>query len=319
MSLSVLQDLNKDPVKEMAAELEAEEANPTQPEPSFKEQNKAVINAEFDAETQKEEAAAEAEPETAETKEEAPEAVEEEGRTVPLKALSEARRKAAMWEEKAREYERYVAEQQGYQRALQEQNNQQAPQEEPDPETDPIGALRWEREQRHQLQQRLEQESAYREQQIALEGFKQQYATDMRSFVAQKPEAKDAYTHVFNNRVNELVALGVNPAQANMQVQQEEINLVSNAYQRGQHPGEVIMAIAKSRGFTAKPAVAPPTVEQKLESAKARTTAAVGVAKGGNVPKSDVKPEDLIHLEGAAFDKAWDKLAAQSKKPLRFR
>jgi hypothetical protein len=316
--MSVLQNLNVDPVKEMAAELAAEETTPSAPEPSIHRRNQEDAAKEFDAETQETEAPrAEALPETAEAEETE---VEDTGnKTVPLKALREARERVRQAEERIRQYENYVAQQEGYQRALSEQQAQyQQPQAEiPDPETDPIGALRYEREQRQQLTQQLEQERVYREGQAAQVQFTQQYTTDMRAFVQQKPEVAQAYQYAFNNRLQELIALGEPPAQAHQRVQQEEINLAFAAYQAGVHPAERILAVAQSRGF--KPAVQAIDAAKQVENAKAKSVAATGVAKGGNAPKSDVKPEDLLNLTGAAFDKAWEKLAAQSKKPIQLR
>ncbi len=320
--MSILQDMHKDPVKELAPEIAAEEASPTETGPTVRKQQEAERIAQYDAEQSAQEEAprSETEPSTATPEEAAAsEDVEPEEKFVPVKAVAEARRIARQWEERAREYERVLAEQEGYRRALEAQQQQQGQQyqEAPDPETDPIGALRYEREQRQQLQQQLEREAAYREQHLAVERFKQHAGNDLRTYVTQKPEAAEAYKFLFGGRVKELQAMnGMSEAQAIAQVQHEEVGFFYDAYQRGVHPGDKLMQVAQARNWKPGPAVAAPSIEQKMEAAKTRATAAVGVAKGGKPPASGIKAEDLLHLQGKAFDTAWDKLVAQERRPI---
>lgn len=323
--MTVLQNMNVDPVKEMAAEISAEEANPTPPQDSFRQGKYKSFADAFDAEQAKAPEAvpedtqppAEAEENKAETAQEpTDDTVIDEDKPqarVPIKAVHEAREKARQAEERARELERQVAEFQGYQRAQAERQQQaQEPEVVPDPETDPIGALKWMQQRNAQLEQRLQQEQQVREQQAGLSQFQQHYANEMRAYVTQNPEAKDAYQFTFNNRVNELIALGVQPGQAHMQVQQEELGLAVDAFRSGRHPGDTIVALAKARGFTGKKAEVKADPQAQVAQQQEKNKAAVGLSKGGSSPRNGPTLEQILQLKGAAFDKAMEKYETEN-------
>jgi hypothetical protein len=256
------------------------------------------------------------EPETQEPAVEAPEtqetATEEVDRRVPLKALQEERQKRAELERKAQEYEQRLYEMQQWAEQVQQQMGQPQPEPvvEPDPETDPIGALKAARDQLRQMQEATQQQQyVERLNQVAY-----QAAVEAQQRV---PDYQDAYKYAINSRAQELLALGT-PQQAISQIlQQEELRLIDTAVRNGRNPAEAIYSFAKARGFQGKtvaPAPAPaPAAAPDPVLAQAKAEVAASASAGGAPPsRGQMSISDIAQLNGAAFDSAWKKLEAQA-------
>ncbi len=99
------------------------------------------------------------------------------------------------------------------------------------------------------------------------------YQADIRSAAQADPTFVDAYRHLIDGRVSEMKLLGYSDADAIKAVNAEEFTLVQSALQRGQSPAQVLMQLAKGRGFVAK---AP---EPAPEPAKPQETAAEKAAR----------------------------------------
>ena len=259
------------------------------------------------------------EPEATEAPVEAPQtqetAPEEADRRVPLKALQEERQKRAEYERQLQEYQRREAEWQQW--AAQQQQMAQQPQEqyvEPDPETDPIGALKAAQERLNYIQQEA-QERAYVEQ---LNTVAYQAATQYQQAV---PDYQDAYRYALNSRAQELMTLGTPQHDIPAILQQEELRLVDTALRSRRNPAEVIYQFAKARGFQGKPAqpaaAAPaPTPaaapDPALQNAR-REVAASASSGGAPASKGQMSVSDMMNLNGAAFDAAWNKMFGGNK------
>lgn len=274
------------------------------------------------------------EPEAVETSPAAPETQEteseEQPRQVPLKALQEERQKRAQYEQMLyqREQEIYQLQQwAAQQQAMQQQAQYPAEQTaEPDPETDPIGALKYAREQQHRLQEALAQQQeqvAQRQYVEQLNTVAYQAATQMQQVV---PDYQDAYKYAINSRAQELVALGTHPQAVAAILQQEELRLIDTALQNRKNPAQAIYEFAKARGFQGKTAAAPapapvaapaPTIapDPVLQETK-RAVAASASAGGAPASKGQVTPSDLANLNGAAFDAAWNKMFSGNKSSI---
>lgn len=248
-------------------------------------------------------------PETQET------AHEEADRRVPLKALQEERQKRAEYERQLQDYQR--REQEWQQWAAQQQQAQQPPQEqyvEPDPETDPIGALKA-AQQRLQTIQAEAQERAYVEQ---LNTVAYQAATQYQQ---QVPDYQDAYRYALNSRAQELVALGTPPQAVQQILHQEELRLIDTALQNRRNPAEAIYQFAKARGFQGKtapiaeaaPAPAPVATPDPVLQQSRREVAASASAGGAPASKGTPSVADIANLNGAAFDAAWNKMFGGNK------
>lgn len=279
--------------------------------PQTWEKEVASVAAELPAETPAPEAAPEplkmeeAAPEAPQAQETAP---EEQDRRVPLKALQEERQKRAQYEAQLAEYQRRESEWQAW--AAQQQQPQF---QEPDPETDPIGALKYERETRRQLQEEMQQR-AYVEQ---LNQVAYQAATQYQQ---QVPDYQDAYRYALNSRYQELVALGTPPQAVPAILQQEELRLIDTALQNRRNPAQAIYEFARARGFqgkTAAPAAAPAPAAPDPAMQQAKREVAVSASAGGApASKGQLSVSDLANLNGAAFDAAWNKMFGGNKNSI---
>lgn len=221
----------------------------------------------------------------------------EEDRKVSLKALQEER-------QKRQEIERRLAQME----AWFQQNQPQPPQEqfqEPDPETDPIAALKYTKQQIAQMRE-MEQARAQENH------FKTVYQQDAARFAAETQDFGPAYQYVIQSRAQELEAIGMPKERITQIVQAEEMNLVATAMQNGVRPAEAIYRFAKARGYTgpkveAAPAPAPaaaPAALQAERQAVSATPAAAANKPGSNAPMT---LEAIAGLKGAAFDAAFNK------------
>lgn len=272
------------------------------------------------------------EPEAVETSPAAPETQEtesdEQPRQVPLKALQEERQKRAQYEQMLaqREQELYQMQQWAAQQQAAQQQSQQPsePIVEPDPDTDPIGYIKYAREQQRQLQESLQQQQqaiAERQYVEQLNTVAYQAATQMQQMV---PDYQDAYKYAINSRAQELVALGTHPQAVAAILQQEELRLIDTALQNRKNPAQAIYEFAKARGFQGKTAAAPapvaapaPTIapDPMLQETK-RAVAASASAGGAPSSKGTPSISDIANLNGAAFDAAWNKHIAPNKSSI---
>jgi hypothetical protein len=252
-------------------------------------------------------------PEPSQPQETAP---HEDDRRVPLKALQEERQKRAEYERKLADYERQMNEMRAWAEQVQQKIAPPEPQAvEPDPETDPIGALKHARDQLKRMQEHTESQR-YEAQlnQIAFNAANQ--------FKQQAPDYQDAYRYAINSRAQELMALGT-PENAIPQIlQREEMSLIDAAVRNNRNPAEAIYTFAKARGYNAAPAPAPVApapapapVNPALQQAK-QAVAASASASGAPAAKGDLSVADISNLKGAAFDAAWNKLFGGNKSSM---
>lgn len=234
----------------------------------------------------------------------AAEATEEHDRRVPLKALQEERQKRAEYERELNEYKRRLSELE--QRVPQTPAAPETP--EPDPETDPIGALKHAREQLKAMQE----ETLRQRREAELNAIAYNSATQ---FSQQAPDYQDAYRYAINSRAQELAALGVDQRQIPAILKREEMSLIENTVTAGRDPAEAIYQFAKARGYagrTAAPAPAPvtpapvPPPSPALQQQKAAVAASAS-AGGAPAAKGELTDSEAVNLKGAAFDAYWNK------------
>lgn len=290
------------------------------PEPAQSwEKEVASVAAELPAETPAPEAA----PEPVKIEEAAPEppqpqetASDEQDRRVPLKALQEERQKRAQYEQMLAQREQELAQYQQWAYQQQQQMQPQEPFVEPDPETDPIGALKYAKEQQRAMAAYLEQQAAVQQQEAYVQQISQvayQAATQMQQ---QVPDYNEAYRYAIMSRAQELKAFNphITDQQILQVVKQEELNLIDNSLKNGVNPAGAIYQLAKARGFQGKQAAPQPVAapDPVMQQAKAAVAASAS-AGGAPASKGGVSVSDLANLNGAAFDSAWNKLFGGSK------
>lgn len=202
-----------------------------------------------------------------------------EDKRVPLAALHEERRKRQELQAKLEAYERAIQE------AQQQYDNQN---------TDPAQKL-------EQQQQELQAQQAALQEQLAQMRVLDEYR---RSAQAAGEGFQPAYQHLLRARDAELRALGVlDDAQRMQALQQEEFALAQMAIQNGRNPAELIMELAKARGYQNRG-------EAQAEVRKAGLEAAKTVAQATKAPSENADDaESLLNIDDdEEFNRAWSKL-----------
>jgi hypothetical protein len=172
----------------------------------------------------------------------------------------------------------------------------------PDPETDPIGALKYNQKKWAEFQQQ-QQQNAYRDQLTTA------YQRSLHSYMAVEPAFKDAYEHALKSRAQELTAYGMSEGEIDAALKNDQLQLAETAIRQGKNPAEMIYKFAEARGFQKKaPEQKPviPVIDPAVEKAKA--DAAVSLTTGGKPPANELTEEEALRtLKGAALDSWIDK------------
>ncbi|TXL80452.1 hypothetical protein FHP25_05345 [Vineibacter terrae] len=233
----------------------------------------------------------------------------EDSRYVPYQVLKEERGKRRALETRLAAFSEQVD---AMMQQRQHEQAQMQPQDmPPDPQQDPIGALRYERQQREHMQHYLQAQAL--EQRVASD-----YVADAQRFAAQTPDFPQAYNHLLAGRVAELRAQGWHDDAIRAQVQREELTIAFGALRAGRSPAQQAYELARARGYVKGTARTPSAGDPTLAALKAR--AAASISEGGMPPRGDLSLEEIGRLSGPAFDTAFERYTrAQGKRSSLFR
>lgn len=235
-------------------------------------------------------------------------------KTVPVSVLIKERERANQLETQLAEFRGRLDQfQQFLPQAPKPQTQQQ--EEPPDPDTDPIGALRYQTERSNRLEAFLQQQAV--ETRVA-----QDYAADSRRFAAANPDFGAAYDYLLNSRVAELRAQGYQDAQIMPHVQREEMQIAHAALRAGKSPAQAMYDLAVARSY--KKAAPPPAATKTTPDPalqKAREIAATSIADGGKPEKGgSLTLDDIVNnLHGAAQEAALKKYERENSRKSVFR
>lgn len=252
-------------------------------------------------------------PEAVEKPEPAPEAKPEpkapdEPRTVPLPLYLQTR-------DEAKEAKRLAAELQAKWEKMEAKFNTPEPAL-PDPEADPVAALKaltgeFQRlkgetaEQARQRQQAEQQQAMQRE-------FLVRYQAAAAEFAQAKPDFMAAYSHLRADRAAELAAMGFAGPQAQHILEQEEFGIAAQAFQQGRNPAEVMYALAARRGYKAAEAKPEPKAPDLATIAKGQQAAGTLSGSGSAAPP-DLTLESVANMSTDEFE-AWIAEPKNAKK-----
>jgi hypothetical protein len=250
------------------------------------------------------------------------------GKFVPHAALHKERerRKAVeseyltVREKMARAEERLAVLNEVLQQPAQPQTAQVPEQEEmPDPEKDIFAYVKWQAKEIERLKQATTQQVERTQQQEGLQQLQRAYVQDAQTFATQKPDFKDAYSHLANSRARELAALGYNEQQIRSQLTQEETQIVAQAFQQRKSPAAVLYEQALARGYTPKQAqqiAQAPNPAQKLETvAKGQQTQRSLSGAGGSAGEG-LTVEALANMSEEEFAATAKKLGRANLRSL---
>lgn len=184
------------------------------------------------------------------------------------------------------------------QEAMAKPVEQAAPEEMPDPEKDAMGALKFllkeqQKVKEYQGQTQAERERATAHQAVMSEAGRQENEflktqPDFDATTGTSPTYNEASAFLLNMRRAELQALGFDPQKIQKTVTEEALGLAATALQNRQNPAEIVMNLAKARGFAAKPKAPAETEQQKIDRiAKGQEAGfSIGQAAGSKVPNN---------------------------------
>ena len=186
------------------------------------------------------------------------------------------------------------------------ENAPQKPTEEdwgPDPDVDPVGALKWQREQikaRAEAERNWQQQTQQRTQQE--QGFQRAHAEVNRFFnakVAEKPELKTLYDGLLDSYGKEYEALGYARESIPAAIEQQERQIINWAYQNNVPIDQVVERLAASRGVAAQPGQ--PQQEQKRDPATGQFVSEA--EKAAKIAQSQERNASLGSAPGAPVKK----------------
>lgn len=216
-----------------------------------------------------------------------------------------------------------LAQERDARRALEQKLAEQAAKaqpERPDPETDPIGYLKYVEGLISTGQQQTEAQRQQQAQMAQVQDIANQVQDREADFAVTAPDYFDAVEHLKAGRTAEWKALGLSDAEAAQRVDLEALQTAQEMLKRGVDPAKGWYELARTRGFTGKAAepaqeAAPePAKPTRLETIREGQKAAVGLSQGGGRANSDPTVESVASLKGAAFDASFDKLRAAARE-----
>jgi hypothetical protein len=208
--------------------------------------------------------------------------------------------------------------------------------ERPDPDTDPIGYMKYvdarisagdavEAQRQAQEQQRSQQERV-------VQTIVHQVAEREADFALDTPDYYEAVNHLRQVRTEQYEALGFTKAQAEAKVNQDALTTSAQLLQAGQDPAQAYYKLAKASGFNGKPAAAsdqkahaaaaaaatPNQTNDALDRIRAGQKAAQTLSgTGGSANTGEPDMGQVASLKGAAFDSAFDKLREAARSAER--
>lgn len=191
------------------------------------------------------------------------------------------------------------------------QQQEQQPQGIPDPEDDPIAALKAMKQQA-EIQEQQRREYAQRQAQAQqIEEQVQRLARDVteieQDFARSQPDYYEAVNHLVDVRTQQLQSFGItNPNQVRQQIKGEIAQLSDNALRSGANPAEAAYQMAKQMGYAQKR----PDPKENLDNVRRGLKAAKTISGGGKGSGGQPTLAEIAELDGKAFDDACDRLFA---------
>jgi len=188
----------------------------------------------------------------------------------------------------------------------------------PDPDKDPIGALNALLKQEGERKQRDAEAQKQTTEQRQIESFTNDYRVAAREYAAKNPDFGDAYKFLAEHRINELMLTGYDEVSAQKVLHNEELGIALTAMQAGENPGERLIKLARHRGWSKKPPVAPNgAAAAELDRLEAGQKGAKSLSQaGGGVGETGMTAASLLAMSDDEFHTWTEKHPAQTKKLL---
>jgi ribosome-binding protein aMBF1 (putative translation factor) len=179
----------------------------------------------------------------------------------------------------------------------------------PDPDTDPVGAVKWMQLQRIAEIKKQHEQEQHRQQETAAERqFRDAFNTVQGKFQAAtqaRPEVQDAYNSLIKSYAEELQVAGWSGPQLAQQMQEIESNHIRYMAQNQIEPAEYIERLAKARGWQGRPSNAPPDPAQPRDPTTGQFVSEA--AKAAKIATSQERNGSLSSVPGAPVEKMTSK------------
>jgi hypothetical protein len=189
----------------------------------------------------------------------------------------------------------------------------------PDPEKDIFAYVKYQAKLIEDLKAAQNQVQERTQQQEGLAQLQKAYVQDAQTFAKDKPDFKDAYSHLANSRARELMALGYNEQQIRSQLTQEETHIVAQAFQQRRSPAAVLYEQALARGYTPKQAAAAAQAinpAQKLETVARGQATQKSLSGAGGSSGEGLTVEALANMSEEEFAAVSAKLGKSKLRAL---
>ena len=190
----------------------------------------------------------------------------------------------------------------------------------PDPDVDPIGAIKYGLNYMKQVQaeqaQAEKQNQANQQQQAQLAQIQRQMEDYEADFRADHDDYDKAAAHFRDERTKELREQGVSESELGNQLRLDLMTTIARAIRAKKDPADIIYKLAKNRGFGGVDAG-----DKKLDTiAKAATAGkSLSSAGGGGRATGELTVEYVNTLKGQAFLDGVKRLREQAKEDKDFR
>jgi hypothetical protein len=269
----------------------------------------------FDAMRDEKPIASEPEPETEEVEEEStedepepdkaekPEPEKKKDGRVPLRKLREEEERRKSLEKELSEQREIMARADERLRILAEVNKpRQEEQAPPDPDQDPIAALKWVQEQQRKADEQREHFAREQQERAYIEQIDGSYRSGWKAYQQDVPDAADAYRHWITAMDGYFDSVGLPEAQRNEAIIREERRIALAAQSRGMNPAGMIYRQAEKFGYRKAEAPEPAKdAEKEVERRQKAAPAARSLSNAGGVKGGEITVQDLATMSEEEF------------------
>lgn len=152
-----------------------------------------------------------------------------------------------------------------------------------------------------------------------VQNFVSEYKSQAQEFQSKSPDFDKAYQFLIEGRLKEFAALGYDQRQASQLLHNEEMAMVSKAFEDGANAAERIYNLSKARGYATAKTEEKPDVDKigMLENGL-RANKSFSNSTGSEVDE-DASYETLARLadsgDMAAFNQVYEKMSTKNRRP----
>lgn len=254
----------------------------------------------------------------------APEQAERQ-RTVPHGAFEQERARRRASEQELQQLRGQVTAWQNAMNAeIERRQNPQAAQAEPDPDADPLAALKHLVTGLNEIKQNNARQAEQAQNNARVQHMLGQAAIAANEFSKARPDFQQAHQFALEMRGRQLALMGADPVHIPALVRNEETAFIARAFAMGRNPAEMAYELAKASGWQGDSSAGAATIaavnnlaaaipQRPAAAQAARAAAATALPNGSRPQRVEMTMEEaLASGDPADFEKAFDRMKASS-------